>query len=291
MPQEVSPGNEVEFTIQARNDNGENRTSGRDVFEVTVCQYNPPLEEGAKPERIEIQCSIQDLDNGKYICRYTAPQEGEVEIRVLFQDDKGNMVPLRGSPYRGHMTPGFKEVDGKMVGDSMKKYISTEIKRLQELMQTTKSEINTKDKDKDMTNVKQLLKVKENVEQTQLQQENINLQIDQLDESIKLLLENKKIKDADQKSFMNINKNWQDVKKLARDVKKEIQPMVDHEKENNNKNIKSLEEDITHFTQVMKKREFFQYDCGVKTAIEKLNNVFDELKVFENRIEDYGDNA
>ena len=41
----------------------------------------------------------------------------------------------------------------------------------------------------------------------------------------------------------------------------------------------------------MKKREFFQYECGVKTAIEKLNNVFDELKVFENRIEDYGDNA
>lgn len=106
------------------------------------------------------------------------------------------------------MTGGFKEVDGKMVGDSMKKYISAEIKRLQDLMQTTKNEINTKDKDKDMSNVKQLLKVKENVEHTQLQQENINLQIDQLDESIKLLLENKKIKESDQKSFLNINKNW-----------------------------------------------------------------------------------
>jgi hypothetical protein len=36
------------------------------------------------------------------------------------------------------------------------------------------------------------------------------------------MLENKKIKDSDQKSFFNINKNWGDVKKLAKDVKKEI---------------------------------------------------------------------
>jgi hypothetical protein len=64
------------------------------------------------------------------------------------------MVPLRGTPYKAQMKPGYKENDGKMVGEAMKKYITGEIKRLQELMQTTKSEINTKDKDKDMTNVK-----------------------------------------------------------------------------------------------------------------------------------------
>jgi len=64
------------------------------------------------------------------------------------------MVPLRGSPYKSKLTPGFKENDGKMVGEALKKYIATEIKRLQDLMQTTKSDINTKDKEKDMTNVK-----------------------------------------------------------------------------------------------------------------------------------------
>jgi gas vesicle protein len=62
------------------------------------------------------------------------------------------------------------------------------------------------------------------------------------------MLEAKKIKDADQKSFLGINKNWGDLKKMAKDVKKEIQPLVDHEKENNNKNIKTLEEEITYFT-------------------------------------------
>ena len=41
----------------------------------------------------------------------------------------------------------------------------------------------------------------------------------------------------------------------------------------------------------MRKREFFQYKCGVTVAIEKLGGVFDELKVFEDKIEDYGGNA
>jgi hypothetical protein len=52
-----------------------------------------------------------------------------------------------------------------------------------------------------------------------------------------------------------------------------------------------LEEDITQFTQEMRKREFFQYKCGTETALAKLDGVFGELKEFEDKIDDYGDNA
>jgi hypothetical protein len=41
----------------------------------------------------------------------------------------------------------------------------------------------------------------------------------------------------------------------------------------------------------MRKREFFQFKCGTKTALQKLDGVFDELQVFENKIKDYGENA
>jgi dynein heavy chain, axonemal len=41
----------------------------------------------------------------------------------------------------------------------------------------------------------------------------------------------------------------------------------------------------------MRKREFFQYKCGAPLALEKLNGVFGELKVFEDKIKDYGFNA
>jgi len=41
----------------------------------------------------------------------------------------------------------------------------------------------------------------------------------------------------------------------------------------------------------MRKREFFQYKCGSKQALEKLNGVFGELDTFEDKIVDFGDNA
>lgn len=67
--------------------------------------------------------------------------------------------------------------------------------------------------------------------------------------------------------------------------------MVNQEQDNNNFKIKKLEEEITQFTQEMKKREFFYYKCGTTVALEKLDGVFDELKSFEDQIADYGDNA
>lgn len=41
----------------------------------------------------------------------------------------------------------------------------------------------------------------------------------------------------------------------------------------------------------MKKREFYQYNCGPNQAKEKLDGVFEELATFENSIADYGENA
>jgi len=67
--------------------------------------------------------------------------------------------------------------------------------------------------------------------------------------------------------------------------------MVAMENDRNKVNIKKLEDDITLFTQEMKKREFFSYKCGTKTALEKLDGVFSELTVFEDNIKDFGDNA
>jgi len=41
LPLDVAVGTPVEFVIQARNDLGENRTSGRDKFEVVATQMIP----------------------------------------------------------------------------------------------------------------------------------------------------------------------------------------------------------------------------------------------------------
>jgi dynein heavy chain len=59
---EQAIGEPVEFVIQARNDNGENRKSGRDGFMVAI--------KTADKEKKEIPCEIQDMDNGQYFVKY-----------------------------------------------------------------------------------------------------------------------------------------------------------------------------------------------------------------------------
>jgi len=290
----VAVGVPVEFKIIARNDLGENRTSGRDTFEVFVKKLLPVPEEqkGAedyKPEYEEIPCEITDLDNGQYDCKYQVAEPGEVTVAIHFLNDKGQMVPIRGSPYCAQFVDGISAKDNTMTGGAMAKHIQKEIERLQASLAESKKEVTTKEKD--IKNVKVLLQIKEKVEQTNESADRVTLEIDQLDECLKLFQAHKLSKDAQLKLLTKINKEWVDLKKLVKDTKKEIAPLVQQESDKNKQNIKKLEEDIVQFNQEMKKREFFQYKCGTKTAQEKLNGVFDELKTFEDQIKDYGDNA
>jgi hypothetical protein len=113
-------------------------------------------------------------------------------------------------------------------------------------MTESKKEIATKEKD--LKNVKVLLKIKENVEKTIKDTDAITLEIDQLDESLKLFTSKKLIKEATNNGFKKINKEWGDLKKLTKDTNKEIAGHVSHENDRNNQNIKKLEESITQFT-------------------------------------------
>jgi hypothetical protein len=55
-------GEPVEFIVQARNDEGQNRRSGRDHFQVII----------KNAEGVEIPCEITDNDDGQYFCKYTS---------------------------------------------------------------------------------------------------------------------------------------------------------------------------------------------------------------------------
>lgn len=78
--------------IVARNDLGENRTSGRDSFEVIITQQVPVPDDNedpdAKPTEKSIPCEINDTDDGFYHCKYTADDECNVSIDIKFLNDK-----------------------------------------------------------------------------------------------------------------------------------------------------------------------------------------------------------
>jgi len=106
----------------------ENRTSGRDTFEVKITQKvpipedvkaDPELLAEYKPETKEIPCEITDLDNGQYDVKYTCDTEGPLSIQILFLDDKGRMVAVRGSPFTINCKDGVDPKSNLMTGKLM----------------------------------------------------------------------------------------------------------------------------------------------------------------------------
>ena len=146
----------------------------------------------AKEEPVD--CEIIDNNDGTYSVRYTADDECDCRIEILFENDKGEMVQTRGSPYRSSFIKTAKAADNVMGGGAMDRHIKKEMERIQNSMTDEKKNANPKDKD--LKDVKVLLNVKECVEGIIKNTDKITLEIDQLDESLKLFHKNKQAKDS-----------------------------------------------------------------------------------------------
>jgi hypothetical protein len=80
-------------------------------------------------------------------------------------------------------------------------------------------------------------------------------------------------KDSQLKQTKKLFEDWVNLKKLAKETQKEIQPLVHTETQKNNNQIVKLEEDLKVYTQELKKRDFYKYECGRENALTKLDNV------------------
>lgn len=116
---EQAVGEPVEFVIQARNDEGQNRKSGRDIFQVNI----------KTDAGVEVPCEINDHDDGQYFVKYQVDEECEVNISVLFKDDKDKMVPLRGSPYKSSFSSATAANHNSLTGPLLPKYVTKTIEQ------------------------------------------------------------------------------------------------------------------------------------------------------------------
>jgi len=139
--------------------------------------------------------------------------------------------------------------------------------------------------------VKILIGVKDNVESVFNLNDELVLKLDCLEESLKMFQEHGIAKDSQVKQIKKLFDEFATLKKLAKDIKKEITPLVNGENEKTTNLIKKLEEDLKAYTTEMKKRDFYQYKTGVTESKNRLGLVGDELKVFDDKITDYGYNA
>lgn len=84
---------------------------------------------------------------------------------------------------------------------------------------------------------------------------------------------------------------WGGLQKLAKEIKKEISPLVANENEKTTNMIKRFEDDLKVFNGELKKRDFYFFKTGVTEAKKKLGSILDEIQIFEEKIEDLGYNA
>lgn len=93
------------------------------------------------------------------------------------------------------------------------------------------------------------------------------------------------------KQIKKLFDEWAGLKKLAKDIKKEISPLVSNENEKTVNMIKKFEEDLKVYITEMKKRDFYYYKTGVSESKKKLGLVGEEIKAFDDKTGDLGYNV
>lgn len=111
----------------------------------------------------------------------------------------------------------------------MVKYLTNGLSDIQSFIAESTKGAQTKDKD--INNVKTLISVKDYVDNVYLQNDEIILKIDCLEESLKMFAEHGINKDAQMKQIKKLTDDFTSLKKLAKDIRKEITPLVSNENE------------------------------------------------------------
>ena len=198
--------------------------------------------------------------------KYKVEHPGEVDIDVLFLNDKGKQEKVRGSPSRVQYGTSNPPSANQLTGSLMQKYISKTIEEVEHWEQETAKGCQTKDKNV-ASDVKQLISVKDAMESVHKNSESIVLKLDVLDESLKMFHRAGLAKDSEMKKMKKLFDGWTNLQKIAKETKREIMPYVQSESERNVNQVKAFEEELKHFHTSLKKRDFYFYKTGVEPSL------------------------
>jgi dynein heavy chain len=122
-------GEEVSFVVQARDDYGNNRTTGGDEFAVSITMRD----DGEDSEPIRVAgILVEDLQSGKYLVTYLAKYEGRYTVHVDFMGTFGGKAgPLRGSGLEIQFSKTAPRENNLMSGDLVVRALKADIQHLQ----------------------------------------------------------------------------------------------------------------------------------------------------------------
>ena len=212
------PDKETVFIIQARNDLNQNRISGRDQFEVLI--YRETEEE---EEKVEIEHTLTDMDDGTYEVRYQA-SEGTAVVEVWFIDEKNERSHIRGSPFRAAFKPKASAKNNELTGPTMTLFISSSLKDLETFIHDTNQGISGNKNIQD--DVRALLKIKSHLENVENSVDARNLKLDELNEALSMYDKNGYPKENEIKKRQKLSESFVQLQRSAKQCSKEIAPAV-----------------------------------------------------------------
>lgn len=140
-------------------------------------------------------------------------------------------------------------------------------------------------------NVKNLIIMKDHVDEVTNRHEKTVLELDQLDEELKHLHKEGIAKDSQLKQMKKLFDGYNHLKKVAKETKKTIEPFVENESDKNKNVIKRHEDALKTYFADMKKKDFYTYATGPEESFKLLHHCTEEVKAFEEKNEVLGFNA
>jgi dynein heavy chain len=283
------------FFIQARDKNNKNRKSGKDKFQIKI--YHEVVEEfmNEKEEmdkrivKVEVPIlDIKDYDNGQYKVTYEFKEEAVLHIDILTKNEEGKLFSCRGCPFEASFGHNEPEDNNSFYGKRMAENISSRIDRITKFNEETSKGLDTSSGQHE-TDIKSLLKIKENIMLVQQHKNQDMLELEVMEQAL-ANLEVKKTqyaKKGEHEHCKNLIKAMEKLSDKSEVSDKEIAPFMKKQGEKTKSDIDSFENVLKRFFLELKKMDIYKYETGHESALAQIKTLEEEVADFTKKYDDY----
>ena len=263
---------EVSFLIQARDDNLQNRVSGKDEFFASVALLSDNSDD--PPQRLP-GVKVQDLNNGRYIVTYTVKFPGRYEVKVDFMGTFGGAAgPVRGSGVVIEFDPKAPKDNNRMSGDLVVRTVKRDIVSLQEFTDELIKTIFVRVKDDTWSNEEQirvLMNVKEALLRAEAAATETNLLVDRCECILGYFREQDVLIPGLDDALANGKAAWERIVRDAPGIQNKISPMMRAHGGKIRTDIQAYEAHVTAYKEGIAKSEFYVFATGPFKAISLID--------------------
>jgi dynein heavy chain len=275
---------DVSFIIQARDDNGNNRTTGGDQFMISIMF----LEGGPEGEDVPVNnVHIKDNQQGQYMITYIAPHAGRYEVKVQFMGTFGGQSgQVKGSDVIITFDEDAPRDNNLMAGELVMKKLQGDIMSLQKLTKELTAGIFVRVKEDSWSteeHIRVLVKVKENLIRMEDETTETNLLVVRCEAIIDFLNEQAVDLNRLDEHLGTGKLAWEKILREAPQVQAKISPMMRSHSSKIRTDIAGYEKHAEGYKERTMEADFYKFATGPRRAKELINEA-DEVQKQEETV-------